>query len=56
MNNGCPPACANVTRSKRTSLAFGRSGSGAIGSTTVGWVSSNSVNCAASVSELSIWR
>ena len=44
VNNGSPPACANVTRSKRTSLAFGRSGSGAIGSTTAGGVSSNSVN------------
>lgn len=51
--SGSAPAWAKVTCSKRTSAALGSNGSGEGGSSTVGGVSSSSVNCAASVIELS---
>lgn len=51
--SGFPPPWAKVTCSKRTSAAWDSNGSGDAGSSTVGGVSSSSVNCAASVIELS---
>lgn len=53
---GFAPACAKVTASKRMPESRGARGAGASASTTVGGSSSNSVNWAASVVELSSRR